>query len=137
MSKSEDEYNQPGDDDPAVGEVLCDAVRQKYNSLPEGSTLRERFQDNTNLLEKQTFTMVRGGSTPWWGYAVQAPDDNMTYGCDTNLGAPARVDCAQLEYSQLGAANTNVVVGPGEATFLFSSASQSPRCSGAHGTIIR
>lgn len=63
--------------------------------------------------------MRPGGTTPWW---QQVPDsaDEMTYECDAKLGAPAAVDCAKVEYGELGADDDIISVGAGVVKFLSS-----------------
>ncbi len=63
--------------------------------------------------------MRPGGNTPWW---QQVPDsaDEMTYECDAKLGAPAAVDCAKVEYGELGADDDTISVGAGVVKFLSS-----------------
>lgn len=70
----------------------------------------------------RTQKMYAGGkTTPWWG-AVAASADEMTYECDGNLGAPAPVDCAQVEWSELGADEDTFSLAAGAVKFLSSSA---------------
>ena len=63
--------------------------------------------------------MTPGGKTPWW---QQIPDaaDEMTYECDAKLGAPAAVDCAKVEYGELGADDDTISVGAGVVKILSS-----------------
>ena len=66
-------------------------------------------------------------SKPWWDYVSEyvsdpeAARDEMTYKCDSNLGAPGEADCSQLEYSQLGPPSDAVEIGPGKLKLLLSS----------------
>ncbi len=63
--------------------------------------------------------MTPGGKTPWW---QQVPDsaDEMTYECDAKLGAPSAVDCAKVEYGELGADDDTISVGAGVVKLLSS-----------------
>jgi len=63
-----------------------------------------------------------GQSTPFWG-AVGASEEEMSYECDATLGAPAEVDCAQVEWSELGADDDTLSIGPGVTRVLSSSTS--------------
>jgi hypothetical protein len=65
--------------------------------------------------------MYAGGkTTPWWG-ATAGLADEMTYECDSTLGAPSAVDCAQVEWSQLGPDEDTISIGAGVVKFLSSS----------------
>ena len=63
--------------------------------------------------------MSPGGKTPWWQQIPQSADE-MTYECDAKLGAPAAVDCAKVEYGELGADDDTISVGAGVVKFLSS-----------------
>ena len=67
--------------------------------------------------------MRPGGNTPWW---QQVPDaaEKMSYECDAKLGAPAAVDCARMEYGELGLDDDTFSVTAGLAKVL-----QSGQCS--------
>ena len=73
----------------------------------------------------------------WYEVNALAPIEvTMTYVCDTNLGAPAEVDCSKLEYAQLGTWDDNLQVGPGVVTFPFSSKRTSRLISGSSSTSL-
>ena len=63
--------------------------------------------------------MRPGGQTPWW---QQVPDaaEEMTYECDAKLGSPAAVDCAKVEYGELGLDDDTFSVTAGLAKVLSS-----------------
>ena len=69
--------------------------------------------------------MRPAGKTPWW---QQVPDaaEEMTYECDAELGAPMAVDCAKVEYGELGLDDTTFSVTKGLAKVLSSG--QCSRC---------
>ena len=69
--------------------------------------------------------MRPGGNTPWW---QQVPDaaEEMTYECDARLGAPQPVDCAKVEYGELGLNDDTFSVTAGLAKVLSSG--QCSRC---------
>ena len=67
-------------------------------------------------------------SESWWDIVseyvsdpVAAPADEMTYECDSSLGAPILADCSQLEYSQLRPPSDTLTVEPGSSKILSSS----------------
>ena len=62
--------------------------------------------------------MHRGGDLTWWRKDTQQASDEMTYACNSNLGAPHAADCSQLDYSQLGPPSDTVAVGPGASKVL-------------------
>lgn len=63
--------------------------------------------------------MRPAGNTPWWQQVPEAADE-MTYECDAKLGAPAAVDCAKVEYGELGADEDTFSIGAGVAKILSS-----------------
>lgn len=83
---------------------------------------RARLSTAASDFTRRTQKMYAGGkTTPWWA-AVAASADDMTYECDSNLGAPASVDCAQVEWSELGADEDTFSLAAGAVKFLSSSA---------------
>ena len=106
----------PGPFDPSFVEALADGVRKKGNIERAGK------------LYKQADVM--GYKEPrdrWWeAFSNQSQvtssghSSNMTYACDSNLGAPSAVDCSQLAYSGLGPPSDIVSVGPGSETKFVS-----------------
>ena len=68
--------------------------------------------------------MRTGGDLPWW-YSRANPheEDDMTYECDTTLGHPKEVDCAHVEWEELGADADVLELVPGIAETLASSRS--------------
>ena len=83
------------------------------------NTVRDRLGAIVHRMVVVSQKMTPGGSTPWW---KQIPDaaDEMTYECDAKLGAPEAVDCAKLEYGELGADDDTFSVGAGVSKFLSS-----------------
>lgn len=67
--------------------------------------------------------MRTGGSVPWWSAAAGPVEDDMTYECDAKLGSPKEVDCAHIEWAELGAdADADAVeLVPGVVKTLASS----------------
>ena len=109
-----------GDTDPAVPQVLAGA---EYNQarLNNDPSVKALYESDARLWTLISTTLIRGGSDTWWHHTdLQVSDDKMTYECDTGLGSPSRVDCAQVEYSQMGPPSDTISVGPGEVTFLHS-----------------
>lgn len=69
--------------------------------------------------------MSAGGRTqPFW-QPVQHSLEEMSYDCDSALGKPAEMDCAQVEWGELGADDDSFSVGPGLTKILASSESSS------------
>lgn len=83
------------------------------------NALRAKLGDTVHRMVVVSQKMRPGGNTPWW---QQVPDsaDEMTYECDANLGAPAAVDCAKVEYGELGVDEDTISVGTGVVKFLRS-----------------
>ena len=83
------------------------------------NAVRDRLGAIVHRMVVVSQKMTPGGNTPWW---QQVPDsaDEMTYECDADLGAPKAVDCAKLEYGELGADVDSISVGAGMVKFLSS-----------------
>lgn len=83
------------------------------------NALRAKLSGIVHRMVVVSRKMTPGGKTPWW---QQVPDsaDEMTYECDAKLGAPAAVDCAKVEYGELGADDDTISVGAGVVKFLSS-----------------
>ena len=110
---------QPGNYDPSVAVFIAEHLASKARGAKnvERSKLNSAISDFTLRTQK----MYAGGkTTPWWG-AVAASEDEMTYECDSTLGAPSAVDCAQVEWSQLGPDDETLSIGAGVVKFLSSS----------------
>ena len=82
------------------------AVRSKLSSIVHRMILVSR-------------KMTPGGNTPWWQQIPESADE-MTYECDAKLGAPAAVDCAKVEYGEMGANDDTISVGAGIVKILSS-----------------
>ena len=107
---------EPGFCDPAVAEVLGDAVRERGN-IKRGDTLSQQAEAQSRSLNNQVewwhvFSTGQSGDT--------STNSNMHYVCDAKLGAPSKVDCSQLAYSELGPPSDKVTIGPGSQTKFLS-----------------
>ena len=83
------------------------------------NTVRARLGAIAHRMVRVSQKMRPGGNTPWWQQVPEAAVD-MTYECDATLGAPLPVDCAKLEYGELGADDDTLSVGAGVVKFLSS-----------------
>lgn len=110
---------QPGNYDPSVAVFIAEYLASK--SRRANNADRARLNSAAHDFTVRTQKMYAGGkTTPWWG-ATAALADEMTYECDANLGAPSAVDCAQVEWSQLGPDDDTISIGAGVVKFLSSS----------------
>ena len=91
----------PGNTDPAIPAVIAKTVLT-WNKPKDGSGLPEHELERAEFWKGRCEEMQRGGKETWW--AVQPPLEasSMSYQCDGLLGSPASVDCAQIEWNQLG-----------------------------------
>ena len=84
--------------------------------------LNRAFWDNYGDLSVKAEEMQRGSDETWWG---PGPDmdavQEMTYECDQYLGSPAVLDCAQLQYQDLGPSSATVNIVPGAPKLFLSS----------------
>ena len=111
--------SEPGDENKAIPLALAKSLRRKGNEAPSFSALQQHYyQSSTEMFDKAVLTGL-GKPGPWWQNPVT--QDQMSYECDAHLGAPRKVDCSQLQYSQLSGAADSVSVGPGAPRYLHSS----------------
>ena len=68
----------------------------------------------------------RGSGKNWFSQGATLPPDDMAYECDSGLGSPSEVDCAKLEFSELGPPSDTISISPDNPTFLHSSDSPLP-----------
>ncbi|KAK4696842.1 hypothetical protein P7C71_g1150, partial [Lecanoromycetidae sp. Uapishka_2] len=109
---------QPGNYDPSVAVFIAEHLASKRRGA--NGAARAKLNDAAYDFTVRTQKMYAGGkTTPWWG-AVSEAADEMTYECDASLGAPSAVDCAQVEWSQLGPDEETLSVGAGVVKFLSS-----------------
>lgn len=57
----------------------------------------------------------------WWSRANLQEENDMTYECDTKLGHPKEVDCAHIEWEELGTDADVLELVPGIVKTLTSS----------------
>ena len=110
---------QAGNFDPSVAVLVAE-----YLKLKQRGTSRKLWTRLNNAINKftiRTQNMHAGGrTTPWWG-ATAGMVEKMSYECDDDLMAPAEVDCAQVEWSELGPDDETVAIGPALSKVLSSS----------------
>ena len=110
------------DTDPEIPQVLAGANYNQARLASDPITKSLHAQD-AGLWALVSADMTRGSSSTWWQGKMNtqiSDEDTMTYECDAGLGSPLTVDCAQVEYSQLGAPTDTISVRPEEVTFLHS-----------------
>ena len=96
-----------------IAEILSGLMRGANNAI------RDQLGSIVHRMIIVSQKMRPGGNTPWW---QQVPDaaEEMSYECDANLGAPAAVDCAKVEYGELGLDDDTFSVTGGIAKILSS-----------------
>ena len=120
MTGSSNKPARPGDTDPSLPLTLVNYEQLWIRHNPAGTEASNLHQLKSSLWKMQAEDMKRGGSNPWWQYST-SPDE-MTYECDSNLGSPSVVDCAQIEWQQIDGATTDTLtVGPSQVSFYHSS----------------
>lgn len=112
---------QPGNTHPSIAVLIAEYL----SGVMKGASneVRAILGASVHRMVVVSQKMRPGGTTPWW---QQVPDsaDEMTYECDAKLGAPAAVDCAKVEYGELGADDDIISVGAGVVKFLSSGTCQ-------------
>ena len=111
---------EPGDEDKTIPLTLGGLLTGLAESFSLYSRNRRQLLSRAGRFYAKAMSMAAGSTGgPWWQASV-SPDE-MSYECDVGLGAPREADCGQLQYSQLGGAADNIVVGPGTSKVLSSS----------------
>ena len=109
----------PGDYDPSIAVLIEEYLANKARGA--NNALRGFLNGVITQFSLREQAMTRGGSTQtWWGTVSESASE-MTYECDASLGAPAAVDCQQVEWSELGPDDSTFSIGPGVLKFLSSS----------------
>lgn len=110
----------PGNFDPSFATLVAGniASSMKYAKLGDRAKLNSQIHD----FSLRAMNMYSGGSTnTYWTNVAQSASE-MTYECDANLGTPAAVDCAQVEWSELRPDEETISLVAGRVKFLSSSA---------------
>ena len=112
----------PGDTDPSIPLTIADAVREAWSNTLSTNPMRQILAKRSQYYVAQSMRMRTGGTVPWWSSAANPwKEDEMTYECDASLGRPKDVDCAQVEWGELGADTDVVELVPGVMKTLSSS----------------
>lgn len=108
----------PGNFDPSIAVLVAEYLGNRARGQP--SNVRSRLNGIIHDFTLRTQKMYAGGkTTPFWS-TVAASEEQMSYQCDPKLGAPAEVDCAHVEFDELGANDDTFSVGPGVTKILSS-----------------
>ena len=120
VSGPEGKLTQPGDADPAIPAYLADLFDAQADRSPIDDV--KRWKDT---LWAQYFRSASLGTQHSWllpdssqiNMVVAA--NEMSYECDTSLGAPLVNDCSGIEWgNELGPDSDTISVGPAKTTFL-------------------
>ena len=116
--------NVPGRVDPSifVAVSLWSYAAHRMGSTSGVTDLEHRLKTWLNLIIAKEFAtkalaQSAADSTTTWAPSTLVPDE-MTYDCDANLGAPSAANCSNINYSQLGAPSTKIMIGPGTPKVL-------------------
>ncbi|MCJ1228496.1 hypothetical protein MMC12_005157 [Toensbergia leucococca] len=122
ISNSKDPEPSPGDTDSSVALLIADSMHAKERKESQGSELFKHYGFLTGVFVHQAVSMLSGSLRSWWSMdaSSSAVPDEMTYECDPKLGSPATVDCAHIEWSELGNPSDTFEVRPGDVKFLSS-----------------
>ena len=118
----------PGRYDPTTGGAIFTSLYETLLNTPFTSPLWNSLSSAAERLNHYWARMGRaydydnGYGNPWYGMQGQASlsKDTTNYECDAKLGNPQRVDCSQLQYSQLSHTSDGVALEPGTTKFLHS-----------------
>ena len=109
----------PGDTDPVVANALRGYAQEFLETHSDDIKLKEHFSETLERLLIRSWQMKRRGSLNWW--SPQGASDEMTYTCDADLGSPALVDCAQIQWQGLGPPSDTITIVPGVTKFISQS----------------
>lgn len=108
----------PGNFDPSIAVLVAEYLANRARGQP--SNVRGRLNGIIHDFTLRTQKMYAGGkTTPFWS-RVATSEEQMSYQCDPALGAPAKVDCAHVEFNELGANDDTFSIGPGISKVLSS-----------------
>lgn len=95
--------HKPGDNDPAIPEVLFSAIVHTAIELPATDIIRQ-FQAYSVSIYARSTEMKLDGSLKWWfPPSASRSLSEMSYECDARLlEVPSIVDCTQIEWQGLG-----------------------------------
>ena len=120
LSRKNDRAKYPGNTDPAVPQRLSDAA---------SGLISARGRNPSRLWEMQARSMRRGGPRAWYN-AQSTFKSEMSYECNSALGAPSSKDCDQILSTKLGSSfsstsnnmplSDTLTVSSGTTTFLHS-----------------
>ena len=120
VSGPEAKLSDPGNTDPVLPSYLADLFEAQA-----GVTALDDPKHWRDTLWAQYFRGASLGQHEGWmlpeAYQLSSElaSNEMTYECDTSLGAPSVVDCGNIEWgNMLGPDTDTISVGPGRATFL-------------------
>ena len=103
--------NQPGNYDPSI------ALRflQTSNYRPPQPNFAGQSANPWYWARLKMTSDMNGNRArkTWWNVLMEAlGPDEMEYTCNASLGSPTEVDCAKLEYSELGPSTDTVQISP-------------------------
>ena len=115
VTVSSNRFHLPGNSDPAIPLTIVKGLdTERAATYPND---KDFYDFSIRSWTARAERMSRGGVRTWFDPA--AASDDMSYECDAGLGSPATVDCAQIEWNQLGSSSSDTLtVGPGTTTFL-------------------
>lgn len=120
VSGPRDHDFQPGNTDPMVPVLFGGLQLDAYRKATPGSSEASLRWAGSRFWSTVAASMTRGGPVAWWSPSLSLASNEMTYECDSGLGSPSTVDCAQIEWGQLGPASDAIAVGPEKITFLHA-----------------
>ncbi|MCJ1235133.1 hypothetical protein MMC14_003097 [Varicellaria rhodocarpa] len=116
--------NVPASTDPSIlaAVSLWSFAAYRRGSTSGSTDFRIRLKTWLNRIIAEEFAakaLAEGAAdaTTTWAPSTPVPDE-MTYDCDANLGAPSAVNCLNINYSQLEAPSTKIMIGPGTPKVL-------------------
>ena len=116
----------PGEEDPVTGGKIFSALHEKLLNTRNADLFRHlsgmaaRIGHAWGLMSR-----TRDSGATWWGtlesnVATEAAETT-TYSCDSSLGSPKLVDCAQLQYTAFPKdGEASLQISPEKPTFLHS-----------------
>ena len=98
-----------------IPDLLSAKFKYQWKNTPQLTPRWTQLMTGWEILTSKARSMVPGGTETWFRPRSRS-DDRMTYECDSKLGNPSVIDCAQL----LQQPSQNMTILPRDTAFVVS-----------------